>query len=134
MSEKKISIHDNFLLGYEVRNTEREIVLKTEYREGHSTDRTDVVFTHVIAYSLIDDAFDTILFDVAEMDVNTFLEENWDVFEAGRKSGWPGNWVSSIENTKTYLAQNSIRAYSIESSVGMNGWVLAKAVELVARP
>jgi hypothetical protein len=134
MSENEISIHDNDLLGYEVRGPEHEIVLKTEYRDGPLSEKTDVVFNQVLAYNFINDSFGTILYGVAEMDINNFVEENWDLFEAGRKWGWPGAWVSTKENTKTYLAQNSIRAYSIGSSIGMSGWVLAKTVKHIAHP
>lgn len=134
MSEKEISIHDNVLLGYEVRSDEHEIVFKTEYRDGALRERTDVIFNQVIAYSFINDSFGTILYDVTEMDINMFIEENWDAFEEGGKWGWPGSWVSSKENTKIYLAQNSIRAYRIDSSIGMSGWILGKTTERIARP
>ncbi len=125
----EISIHDNFLLGYEVNATERKIVLRTEFRDAGGSKKIDVIFSDVIAYNFINDSFGTLLYAIAETDSNQLVIENWKLFEDGWKAfGWPGDWVASPEKASAYLSQNSIRGFNIESSIGMSGWVLAKSM------
>lgn len=125
-----VSIHDNFLLGYEVDATKRQITLKTEFRERG--EFTNVVFSGVEVYRFENDSFGTILSEIVETDPQALLAEQWMSMEAGyRQSGWPGPWAASRESAKSYLAKTKARAFHVESSVGLSGWVLASSMQLV---
>jgi hypothetical protein len=50
-----------------------------------------------------------------------------------KASGWPGPWVTSLQKAKDYLAGKQCQAFSIESSIGMTGWIFAKSMELISR-
>jgi hypothetical protein len=130
-NKSDISIHDNFLLGYEVDASKREIVLRTEFRDSGEAENTDVIFSEVAAYHFTNDSFGTILFGIDVVDSNQIFHDNWTLFEAGwKRSGWPGEWGTSKEKASAYFAQNAIRGFYIGSSIGMSGWVLAKTMEM----
>lgn len=130
-NSREISIHDNSLLGYEVDAAKQKITLRTEFIEASTSEKTDVIFSDVIAYHFVNDSFSTILYGIKEIDSNQIVMENWMAFEEGWKSsGWPGEWATSKEKASAYISQNSIQGFSIESSIGMSGWVLAKSMRI----
>jgi len=129
-NSRKISIHDNSLLGYEVDMAKRKISLRTEFIDKSASETADVIFNDVIAYQFVNDSFGTILYEIEEVDSNQIAKENWMAFEDGWKSsGWPGEWTTSLEKASVYLSQNSIKGFYIRSSIGMSGWILAKSID-----
>jgi hypothetical protein len=134
----KIPIHDSVVLGYEVDAEKCEIRIRTEYRNGGgaktpNATRADVIFCDVAAYSIVNDSFGTILFDIEEVDPFQIIEDNWESFERGyRASGWPGNWAHTKDAAIAYLKNKSINGYSIGSSIGLSGWVLAKSLKFIS--
>ena len=68
-----ISVHDNFLVSYEVLCRQREIRLHTEFRDKEPIECTDVIFRGVEAYHFDHDNFETIIFDITEVPVEDIL-------------------------------------------------------------
>lgn len=124
---KKISVHDNVLVSYEVLCERREIRLCTEFRDrGEPYELTDVVFIGVVAYDFWHDSeIGTIIFDITEVPASDIYDQHADQFHAGIRYGWPGKWAKSPEIAAAHFNQHSIRGFEISSSCGMSGWILA---------
>ena len=127
----KISVHDNRILSYCVLADRRELHIQTLYEDNEPTERTDVIFTDVVAYHFEHDDFGTIIFDIEEIDLRDLIGENKEMFEEGRRYGWPGHWNTSNEAAMIYLVANNIKAFAVSSSCGMHGWVLAASMQMI---
>ena len=129
-----ISVHDNFLVSYEVRCEQREIRLHTEYRDkGEPFEHTDVIFTGVCAYHFIQDCFTNIIFDIDEISPETIYRDHRAEFEAGWRYGWPGDWGKTEEDANAYFREHGVHGYSLHSSCGMEGWILGQKMEKFPR-
>lgn len=128
-----LSVHDNLLLSYTVSSERREIRLETVFKETEPLERTDIVFTGVLAYHFLNDSFGTILFDVSEISVESIYEEYEALFEEGRRYGWPRAWSESRQADLAYLSAQGIKGYYLSSAIGMTGWVLAKDMRIEPR-
>jgi hypothetical protein len=127
------SVHDNFLVSYEVHCERREIRLHTEYRDsGEPFERTVVVFTGVEAYCFEHDCLGNIVFDIEEIPAETILTQHQAQFEEGhRLAGWPRFWQKSLDDTRSYLREHGTRGFELSSSYGMSGWVLAQDMQML---
>ncbi len=128
--ESTLTIHDNFLLGYEV-TPKKEIIFKTECAEGNDNkpEFTDIIFSGVVAYKFTDDAFEggSILDSIDEVSLENFIAENGNQFQ-----GSYNYWIAS-ENALTLLKEKNLRCYAIATSIGMHGWVLCKSYLLKSK-
>jgi hypothetical protein len=129
-----ISVHDNFIISYEVHCEGREIRMQTEYRDrGEPFERTLVVFTGVEAYDFQHDCLGNILFDIEEVSAESIIAEKTAEFQEGhRLSGWPRFWRDSLDEVRSYLREQATRGFEISSSYGMSGWVLARDMQMVS--
>lgn len=132
----ELSVHDNFLVSYEVLCELREIRLHTEYRDGlldGPFECTDVVFRGVFAYHFQQDTQTNIIFDIEEASVTDILKESQALLAAGRPHGWPQIEGSPKPNLEVYLSVNDVCGFEISSSCGLDGWVLAQSMEFITR-
>lgn len=127
----KLSVHDNLLLSYCVAADKQEIYFHTVFPGQEPPELTNVVFTGVVGYHFERDNFQTIIFGIDETEVESIYAEDRKLFEDGRKYCWPGAWNVSDEAVLTYLIENEIKGFSLSSSLGVVGWVLAKSMSLV---
>jgi hypothetical protein len=129
-----ISVHDNLLVSYEVQCEKRTITLRTEYRAKDTpAEFANVVFEGVQAYHFEDDAFGNIIFDVTEVPTEYFLRRySAELSEMNRMAGVPGKWVEALDSAPTYLHEQGIKGYELSSSVGLSGWVLARAMSILS--
>lgn len=126
----EISVHDNVLVSYEVLSERREIRLYTEFRDnGEPFEHTDVVFTGVSAYHFWQDCFGNIIFDIDETTPEAIYRDHRAEFEAGWRYGWPGNWGKTEEAALAYFREHGVRGFTLQTSYGMDGWVLAESME-----
>lgn len=131
----ELSVHDNFLVSYEVLCERREIRLHTEFRDvalGAPFEYTDVIFRGVFAYHFQQDTQTNILFGIEEVAVSSILEEAQALLDAGRPYGWPRVEGSPPPTLEAYLSANDVRGFEIASSYGLDGWVLAQSMEFIA--
>lgn len=128
------SVHDNYLVSYEVLSEQRKIVLRTEYRDGREVPEvTSVIFTGVQGYHFELDCFENILFDVERVPVERILEERADEIRAAADYvTWP--WVKDPGKAHEWLHNNGIHGFLIDSSLGLCGWVLARDAVLAPEP
>jgi hypothetical protein len=128
-----LSVHDNLLVSYEVQCEARTITLRTEYREANRpTDFANVVFEGVQGYHFENDAFGNIIFGVEAVPVEHVLTEfGADISESYRMAGSPGPWAADLGSAPTYLREHGIKGFTLSSSYGLSGWVLAKEMSIV---
>ena len=132
MAETGPSVHDDF--AYAVDCDGRRLVLHTAYRDGEPVEYTDVVFHDVVAHRFEHDLPGGILFDVEEVPVATVARANADHFAAGTRYGWPAvAYPGDPELFADRLTAAGVRAFGVQSSYGLCGWVLAGRCERVAR-
>ena len=67
------------------------------------------------------------ILDIEESFIDLFLEENEAEIRNSKCYCWPINY-ENIEELKKYLLENQYKYIKIFSSLGLNGWVLAKGV------
>jgi hypothetical protein len=128
------SVHDNNVYAYGVDCTNRRVVLHTEYLEAGANEFTDVVFTGVLAHHFEDVMRGNILFDINEVDVDWVTTEWATLFAARKNQGWPeGVEYHRANELPIVLRQRNLKAYRIQSSYGLDGWVLAEVVEFRER-
>jgi hypothetical protein len=127
------SLHDNFLVGYEVKSESREIYLHTEWRDrGEPFERTIVFFSGVEAYDFRDDCLGNIIFDLEEVTAESIIIPKLvEIQERNRISGWPRFWQNSQTEALNYLKTRATRGFELSSSYGMSGWVLARAMQML---
>ena len=126
---EQISVHDNILLGYDVDSQRKRIVFRTEYPHTEEKQKTDVIFEDVKAYHFEGDLFSTIIFDIEEIEPATAMKQIPEVFERRAKHGWPQGWEKKKESFEEFASRLDLKAYWIQSSYGLDGFVLAKSMK-----
>jgi hypothetical protein len=132
--QPELSVHDNFIYGYRVDCEGRRLILNTVFRDREPIEYTDVIFHEVLAHHFEHVLQSNILFDVEEIDVANFVQENAELFARSWQHGWPpleysGDLVQLINSIRAA----SVRAFAVSSSYGLAGWVLARTSQRVAR-
>jgi hypothetical protein len=133
--EMPISVHDNKLLSYTVNEATGTILIETVFDEATPYKFTNVAFSNVSAYFFEHHSLQlgTIFFDIYESSTDHIIEDNWERFEEGKGSMWPGDWAKTKETAKAYLEVNAVKPYIISSSCGLSGWVLAQKMDVVSK-
>ena len=120
----EISVHDNQLVSYSVFSAKREIQLPTYYSERE--EYTDVLFTGITAYHFEGDNFQTIIFDVYEVELEEIYDEHEQLFSRLKNYGWINMDYNSKEELLLEMKKKNIKAYNFHSSYGLSGWVWAE--------
>jgi hypothetical protein len=127
------SLHDDFLVAYEVNCETRQIKLyaKRDPRipgnEEHPT--RVIVFSGVEGYQFENDAFGNIIFSLQSMPVEALLSQyGSQISESFRLAGAPGPWAADLVKASKVLAAKGIQGFVLSSSYGLSGWILAKEV------
>ena len=89
-----------------------------------------MIFHGVEAYYLVNDNMGTILLDISERPFSEILAEYASEFETGIKYCWPGAWNTSPQACSAFLTKSSSRGWTIGSSFGMTGFVIAQSMEM----
>jgi hypothetical protein len=128
------SVHDNHVYAYSVDCERRRLILHTAFRETKPHGFTDVVFNGMVAHQFDYVLSGNILFDVTEAGIGKFVMEFADLFADSWRYGWPPvEYRGDLDELIKALTAASVRAYEINSSYGMSGWVLAAGYDLVPR-
>jgi hypothetical protein len=126
------SLHDDFLVSYEVNCEARQIKLcaKRDARlpaiKEEQTRRT-MVFNGVEGYQFENDASGNIIFSLEEIPVEQLLAKyGARIAESYCLAGAPSSWAADLASATQALAVKGIRGFVLSSSYGLSGWVLAK--------
>ncbi len=125
------SVHDNLVLSYTVEAKERRVTLRTAYLDQEPHEHTLVIFSDVLAYHFEGDTFGTILFDIEEVSPADIYAAYPDVFVRRKHHGWPAVEYWTKEGLMDALQARGIKSYLISSSCGMDGFVMAAAMDVV---
>jgi hypothetical protein len=127
-------IHDNNIYSYIVDCERRRVILHTANHDCEPSEFTDVVFHDVVAHCFDCVLAGNILFDIVEVDIETLVRDNGDLFETSWRYGWPPvEYDGDLIVLVSALISGSVRGYSISSSYGLSGWVLAGSCERLSR-
>ncbi|MGL3106159.1 hypothetical protein [Bradyrhizobium sp. BR 1432] len=125
------SLHDDFVVSYEVNCESRQIKLHTRPDPRDAAKREQrprtIVFNGVEGYQFEGDAFGNIIYSLAAVSIErVFAEYGSRIAESYRMSGAPGPWASDLDDAARVLAAKGIKGFVLTSSYGLSGWVLAK--------
>jgi hypothetical protein len=125
------SLHDNFLVSYEVDCENRRIKLHTRADPRDPAKRGQrprtVVFNGVEGYQFENDAFGNIIFSLETVSIELlFAEYGARILESFRQAGAPGPWAADLAAATQSLAASGVQGYRLGSSYGLSGWVLAR--------
>ena len=123
-----ISIHDDRLVEINISAERREVLLNTIAETGGQ--RKQIRFSGVVGYHFQDDNLKTILFDIVRVDATEVIRKNEEKFQDGIRIAWPGIWNVSSEAALEYLQAEQVHGFLIQPSFGMEGWILAKDMEV----
>ena len=128
-------IHDNAILSYQVNFETETLILKTQYYIGDTCENTDVVFTGYLNHIFYDIASENqnIVFDIEEYPMNRFLEHEFELLEKRNNYCWPLSH-KNMDEVINFFQSNAFKVYSIDSSCGLWGFVIAKEMDVVVTP
>jgi hypothetical protein len=126
------SLHDDFLVSYEVNCETHQIKLcakrdprvptGNEARTNHT-----IVFNGVEGYQFKNDNFVNIIFSLEAISVAQLLATYGSgIAESDRIAGAPGSWAADLASAPQVLTAMGIQGFILSSSYGLSGWILAK--------
>jgi hypothetical protein len=128
------SLHDDYLISYEVDCEARRITLRArrpEWKEQATTRA--IIFSGVESYTFRNDAFSNVIFALEEVPVTRIVSDfGAEITQAHRMAGAGGQWANDLATAPQTLAAMGIKGFILSASMGLSGWVLAK--EAVVSP
>ena len=124
------SVHDNEIISYSVNLKAGEIAMKTLRKEDKLTVEYLLIFNGVLAHYFENEINGSIIFDVEESDINTFLKDNKRLLTVRKAQCWP-IYYDNLEELINKLRKRKYSYYIISSSYGLSGWVLAKNFNII---
>jgi len=125
------SLHDNFLVAYEVNCESRQIRLRAT-PDPRDTAKAEmrphtIIFTGVEGYQFENDAFGNIIFSLQAVSIEQVLAEyGARIVESHHQAGAPGPWAADLASATEVLKAKGVRGFVLSSSYGLSGWILAK--------
>ena len=123
------SFHDNEIIRYEVNLREREVIIYTQIRKDSNTIRFKIVFSNVIAHLFENELSGSIILELRKDSLGDFIRENKEILNRRREFLWPVDY-DTFEELQEILLDAGYSYYSIISSYGLCGWILAKTVQV----
>ena len=123
-------VHDNRILSYQVDFENEILTLKTQYNTDEIHEKTDVIFTGYLTHIFYNADKHSIIFDIEEYPLNSFLENEYELLEEQKNYCWPINYETT-NDLINYFQSNTYKVFSVASSYGLYGYVLAKEMNVV---
>ncbi len=130
------SVQDNIVYALSVHLEQWLLILHTEFRDGPSpSELTNVRFAGFVAHHFDHVSAPSILFDVAEVSMESVIQTWRELFEQGAQYMWPpvDFEYTGLFDLAVGLVERGVRAYRVSSSCGMVGYVLAAGVKYEQR-
>jgi hypothetical protein len=134
----EISIHDNIIYSYLVKCDDYskpayELVLFTEYYgPDQKIEYVDIVFSNVITHRFDTITSRNVIFDIEETQPELIYNQDEDLFLRLKNYGWPFQY-KDLDDLLHTLNNKSIRAFRVQSSCGLEGWLWAEKMALISR-
>ncbi len=120
-------IHDNIIIKYIIDFENGNIVIYTLSENG---EKINIIFEGILAYLFENQQKNNIILDIEEKDREKFITDNNELLERQRNFGWPIMY-KDMEDLKLVLEVNRYNYYVLNSSCGMNGWIMAKKMKVI---
>ena len=126
------SLHDDFLVSYEVNCETRQIKLyaKRDPRvaAGYKERRNHIIiFNGVEGYEFDNDNFVNIIFSLEAVPIERILATHGSqIVEAYHMAGARDSWAADLASAPQVLAAKGIQGFILSSSYGLSGWILAQ--------
>lgn len=120
------NVHDYIIKSYTVNFEEKKITLEI----SNDIKEKQVVFHNIFTYKFYDEMPYSVILDLEERPLDDFFSENEELLQQGEKSAWPIMY-DSFEELENEIRNANVAYQVLYSSYGMNGWVLAKRVEII---
>ncbi|PAV28916.1 hypothetical protein CIL05_14935 [Virgibacillus profundi] len=121
-----LSVHDNKIISYNVNLKNKVIKLQTQSEEGKLIN---IVFSDVLTHVFEDQLYGSIILDIEKQDLEQFFYKYKDLLEDKKAYCWPIDYNESTELERK-LIEEKYAYYIIFASYGLNGWVLAKKLDI----
>ena len=107
------SLHDDYLVSYEVNCEARQIKLSARRAESTEQNMTrTIVFDGVEGYHFQNDAFGNIIFSLEEVPVEQLLSDYGSMIaESYRMAGAPGPWAADLSSAGQALASEGVKGF-----------------------
>jgi hypothetical protein len=121
--------HDFQLAGYEVTDHGGTIVLHLLYDyPGRAKEESSIEFSEVVAYHFVHTG-GAIITDLTELPLDDLLRQVGDQLgQWWRQHGGYSLWEDDREKYQSRLQESGYRAWTIDSAIGFEGFVIAKAI------
>jgi hypothetical protein len=128
-------IHDAEVVAYSFDARSAELVLSLAPGHGSAAGEFQLIFRGVEAHQFPYPLLPSIVSDLVETSAPTLIAREWaNLAEGWRQCGWPGPWAASAEAAIAFCASSGLKAYDLEQSFGMSGWILARSVDRISAP
>ena len=118
-------VHDSFILSYAVDFQEHTLKLKTQNANGNQILLT---FDGLLAHHFEHVSQDNILFGIDEISVEDFFAKYQGLLDKTLCYGFP--CCCSLDELHTRMHTEHLRVFVIDSSLGLNGFVLCKSIQI----
>ena len=118
------SIHDNNIYSIEIRCEENIIILHTNFLEEDASEHTDVIFSGVMGHRFENVLEGNLIIDIEEWEPEKFYIAFETALQTYCRYGFPLIFSNS-EGFCIAMLQKKLKAFVIDSSYGLFGWVIA---------
>lgn len=118
-------VHDSFILSYAVDFQEHTLKLKTQKANGNTIL---ITFDGLLAHHFEHVSQDNILFGIDEISVEDFFANYQGLLDKTLCYGFP--CCCSLAELHTRMHTEHLRVFVIDSSLGLNGFVLCKSIQI----
>jgi len=118
------NIHDYKIISYNVNFNSNEIIFNASSYEDKNII---ITFKEVLVHSFKIEMPNSIILDIEKFNIEKMIEENKELLEENKNYCWPILYDNMDELAKKLKNYNY---YTINSSYGLCGWILAKELEV----
>ncbi|ACT04163.1 hypothetical protein [Paenibacillus sp. JDR-2] len=123
-------IHDNVILSYTVDLQNEQIVIHT--RDESSLKEVDIVLKEVSCHHFEHQLKGSIILAMTVSNISSFIAGNSEILRNGKDHSWPTVY-ESLDELEQKLTEGGYKYFNLYSSYGMNGWIVAKDLEVVKK-
>lgn len=124
-------IHDSNLVAYRVNAGARTVVLVLDPPAGLVAERIEIEFHGVEAHCFPHPQLPAIIHGIEPVDPAVLVAEEWSAIAKGFiECGWCNPWAASRAGALAWARDSGCHGYTVTSSYGLSGWVLAAGVRI----
>lgn len=130
LGRENLLIHDNVILSYMVDLQNDQIVIHT--RDESSLKEVDIVLKEVLSHRFEHPLKGSVILAITVSNISSFIAGHVELLQNGKDYSWPAAY-DSIDELEKQLTEDGYKYIHLYSSYGLNGWILAKDLEVVKK-